>query len=57
MMALWAMPVMQCGMLAFFYLVASYHILYSPTFLLLLCFFVGLLGGAVYVNSFNLISR
>eukprot|EP00518_Triparma_eleuthera_P009160 CAMPEP_0182466284 /NCGR_PEP_ID=MMETSP1319-20130603/11682_1 /TAXON_ID=172717 /ORGANISM="Bolidomonas pacifica, Strain RCC208" /LENGTH=426 /DNA_ID=CAMNT_0024666247 /DNA_START=210 /DNA_END=1487 /DNA_ORIENTATION=+ len=55
--ALWAMPVVQCFMLVFFYLVASYQIMYDAAFLLVLCFFVGLLGGAVYVNAFNIISR
>ena len=55
--ALWAMPVVQCFMLVFFYLVATYQIMYDAAFLLVLCFFVGLLGGAVYVNAFNIISR
>ncbi|GMH67532.1 hypothetical protein TrLO_g1657 [Triparma laevis f. longispina] len=56
MFSLWLMPVIQCCMLVLFYLIAVYQFLYSNV-LLLGCFFVGLLGGAVYVNAFNRISK
>lgn len=53
---LWAMPAMQVVFLLFFGCVAVYQILYNWG-LLLPCFCTGLLGGAVYVNAFTLISR
>lgn len=54
--ALWAMPIMQCGMLAFFLVNAVVKFWYNWS-LLVPCFVTGLLGGAVYVNAFTLISR
>ncbi|KAI8106057.1 hypothetical protein M9435_000607 [Picochlorum sp. BPE23] len=53
---LWTMPVIQVVLLLFFGCVAVYHVLYNWG-LLLPCFCTGLLGGAVYVNAFTLISR
>ncbi|KAI8105442.1 hypothetical protein M9434_000028 [Picochlorum sp. BPE23] len=53
---LWAMPGIQVVLLLFFGCVAVYHVLYNWG-LLLPCFCTGLLGGAVYVNAFTLISR
>lgn len=53
---LWAMPGMQMAFLLFFGCVSVYQILYNWA-LLLPCFCTGLLGGAVYVNAFTLISR
>lgn len=50
------MPVLQLGLLIFFLLDAYYQFWYSYS-LLPLCFCVGLLGGAVYVNGFALISE
>jgi hypothetical protein len=54
--ALWIMPAMQVGMLAFFLANAVEKWWYNWS-LLAPCFFTGLLGGAVYVNAFTLISR
>lgn len=53
---LWVMPVLQCLLLAFFSLDAVLHVWWNWG-LLSLCFVAGLLGGAVYVNSFTLMSR
>jgi battenin len=53
---LWAMPIMQVGWLVFFLLDAVHHWWYNYG-LLLPCFMTGLLGGAVYVNAFTLISK
>ena len=53
---LWAMPLLQCINLVFFVLVAKYHFLYGNG-LVAVAFYVGLLGGAVYVNAFTLISK
>jgi battenin len=55
--ALWLMPLLQLLMLAFFLLDAYLMFFYSFSSLLPLCFLVGLLGGAVYVNGFSLISE
>ena len=53
---LWIMPVLQCANLVFFVLVAKYHFLYGNG-LVAVAFYVGLLGGAVYVNAYTLISK
>jgi battenin len=53
---LWIMPIAQIGLLAFFLAVAVTHFWYN-WMLLLLAGVAGLLGGAVYVNAFTLISR
>jgi battenin len=54
--ALWAMPGAQCLLLAAFFWDAATHWWYN-WLLMGPCFAVGLLGGAVYVNAFTLISR
>ena len=56
MRTLWVMPVLQCLNLVFFVLVAKHHFLYGNG-LVAVAFYVGLLGGAVYVNAFTLISK
>ena len=56
MKALWGMPLLQVMLLLFFILDAYYQFWYDWS-LLTLCFVVGLLGGAVYVNGFALISE
>ncbi|GAB4818577.1 hypothetical protein N2152v2_005623 [Parachlorella kessleri] len=53
---LWAMPALQVGWLAFF-LVDAVHKFWYNYWLLVPCFATGLLGGACYVNAFNLISK
>lgn len=50
------MPMLQCGMLALFYLDALLQF-WNGWSLLAPAFFTGLLGGAVYVNAFTLIDR
>ena len=55
MIALWAMPAAQAGLLAFFIAVAATRFWYNWG-LLVPCFIVGLLGGAVYVNAFTLLA-
>lgn len=55
-MVLWLMPGLQCLLLAFFTIDAVTHTWYNWG-LLSLCFLAGLLGGAVYVNSFTLLSK
>mmetsp|Transcript_27008 Transcript_27008/g.40361 ORF Transcript_27008/g.40361 Transcript_27008/m.40361 type:complete len:112 (+) Transcript_27008:1663-1998(+) len=55
MWALWLMPFLQCVNVIFFYAVATTHFWYNYT-LLIPCFYVGLLGGAVYVNGFTRIN-
>lgn len=54
--ALWVMPVVQCCMLAFFLADAVLHFWYNWS-LMAPCFMTGLLGGAVYVNAFTLITK
>jgi battenin len=56
MKALWVMPVMQCVILGFFVADAYMRWWYNWS-LLLLCFIVGLFGGAVYVGGFSLIAE
>mmetsp|Transcript_12115 Transcript_12115/g.16808 ORF Transcript_12115/g.16808 Transcript_12115/m.16808 type:complete len:170 (+) Transcript_12115:91-600(+) len=53
---LWGMAFAQCFVLIFFVIDARYHIWYNNS-LLALAFFTGLLGGAVYVNAFRLITE
>jgi len=48
---LWLMPVLQCINVIFFWVVAAQHVFYNY-WLLVPCFYVGLLGGAVYVNGY-----
>jgi battenin len=55
-LVLWIMPVLQCLLLVFFSVDAVLHVWWNWS-LLILCFLAGLLGGAVYVNSFTLMSR
>jgi len=53
---LWAMPVLQLALLCFFTTTAIVHFWYNYG-LMVMCFAAGLLGGAVYVNTFTLINR
>lgn len=53
---LWFMPILQCVNLIFFYFVATDHFWYDYS-LLLPCFFVGLLGGAVFVHGYIRINK
>jgi battenin len=53
---LWFMPFLQLLLLIFFILDGVFQFWFSWS-LLSLCFVVGLLGGAVYVSGFSLISR
>lgn len=53
---LWIMPVMQVAILLFF-LLDAYYLWWNDWSILIVCFVVGLLGGAVYVNGFSLISE
>jgi battenin len=53
---LWAMPALQCLLLLFFILDAVTHVWWNWG-MLVLAFGAGLLGGAVYVDSFTLLSR
>jgi battenin len=45
------MPILQCINVIFFWVVAARHVFYNY-WLLVPCFYVGLLGGAVYVNGY-----
>lgn len=51
MSVLWLMPVLQAINVVFFAYVAAEHFWYNYT-LLFPCFYVGLLGGAVYVQGY-----
>lgn len=53
---LWLFPAIQSALLALFWLVAAYKFWYDWT-LLLPCFVVGLLGGAVYVGAFSALAE
>ena len=57
MWVLWLMPALQSINVIFFSTVASYpdaiSWIYSPTVLYPLCFYVGLLGGAVYISGYK----
>ena len=56
MWLLYLMPALQTLNLMLFYLIAAHHFLYS--YLLLAgCFYVGLLGGAVYVHGYSRINK
>ncbi len=52
---LWIMPTLQCIFLIFS-IYNAYHQLWYDWSILLLCFCVGLLGGAVYVGGFSLVA-
>lgn len=52
MWLLWLMPILQCINVAFFWIVAAHHVFYN-WWLLIGCFYTGLLGGAVYVHGFT----
>ncbi|KAL3665518.1 hypothetical protein V7S43_009553 [Phytophthora oleae] len=53
---LYLMPVLQVVLFGFFTVVAATHFWYNWG-LLFVCFVVGLLGGAVYVNAYTLLSK
>jgi battenin len=53
---LWIMPVLQVGIFIFLLINAYIHIWYDNS-ILTLSFLVGLLGGAVYVQAFSLMSE
>lgn len=53
---LWLMPFLQTALLCFFTLDAIYHFWWDYS-ILVVCFFVGCLGGAVYVHSFCIMGR
>ena len=53
---LWLMPVLQIVNLVVFYFIAATEFWYDYT-LLLPCFYVGLLGGAVYVHGYKRINK
>ncbi|DAZ93166.1 TPA: hypothetical protein N0F65_005516 [Lagenidium giganteum] len=52
---LFAMPILQIGLLVLFTLVSAFHFWYNWS-LIVLCFCAGLLGGGVYVNAYTLLS-
>lgn len=52
MLWLWIMPALQVLNVAFFAIVAALHFWYSYSALLPICFYVGLLGGAVYAHGY-----
>lgn len=52
MSLLWLMPGLQAINVVFFAYVAAEHFWYNYT-LLVPCFYVGLLGGAVYVHGYK----
>ena len=52
---LWALPVLQTGLLVFFWADAVAELWYGPS-LLALCVGAGLAGGAIYVHGFKLLS-
>jgi battenin len=49
---IWLMPALQCLNVVVFWVVAAHHVWYS-WWLLTGCFYVGLLGGAVYVHGYT----
>lgn len=51
MAVFWLMPLLQCANLVVFSFIAATHFWYDYS-LLVLCFYVGLLGGGVYVNGY-----
>lgn len=56
MWLLWLMPILQCANVGFFWIVAANQVFYS-WWLLIGCFYTGLLGGAVYVHGFTRICK
>lgn len=56
MRVLWQLPIWQTGLLVFFIWDAAEHFWYNYG-LLVPCFVVGLLGGAVYVHGFKLLGH
>lgn len=56
MWALWLMAFLQCINLVVYYLIASYHFWYNHM-LFVGCFYVGLLGGGVYVNGYIRVNK
>ncbi|CAB9520092.1 Protein BTN1 [Seminavis robusta] len=53
MSVLWIMPTLQALNVVFFAFVAADHVFYSYAMLLPCCFYVGLLGGGVYVHGYK----
>eukprot|EP00554_Chaetoceros_debilis_P012763 CAMPEP_0194120850 /NCGR_PEP_ID=MMETSP0150-20130528/44668_1 /TAXON_ID=122233 /ORGANISM="Chaetoceros debilis, Strain MM31A-1" /LENGTH=506 /DNA_ID=CAMNT_0038813047 /DNA_START=55 /DNA_END=1572 /DNA_ORIENTATION=+ len=56
MWAIWLMPVLQAMNLIMFCLIASHHFWYIPSLLYVIAFYVGLLGGGVYVHGYKRIN-
>ena len=56
MWSLWLMPILQCVNLVIFYLIATNHFWYN-NMMLIGCFYVGLLGGGVYVNGYMRVNK
>jgi battenin len=56
MWLLWLMPILQCVNVGFYWVVAVHHVFYN-WWLLVGCFYSGLLGGAVYVHGFARICK
>jgi battenin len=56
MWLLWLMPILQCANVGFFWIVAANQVFYN-WWLLIGCFYTGLLGGAVYVHGFTRICK
>ncbi|KAL7490394.1 hypothetical protein ACHAWT_000434 [Skeletonema menzelii] len=52
---LWVMPMLQLVNLCLFWVISVHHFWYDYS-LLIMCFFVGLLGGGVYVQGYNRIN-
>ncbi|CAB9500710.1 Protein BTN1 [Seminavis robusta] len=50
---LWLMPTLQALNVVFFAWVAAEHVWYNYTILIPCCFYVGLLGGGVYVHGYK----
>jgi battenin len=53
---LWLMPALQFVNVGFFWIVASHHVFYN-WWLLVSCFYTGLLGGTVYVHGYKRICK
>jgi len=54
---LWTMPLLQCGFLIFFIINAAGNNFWVGKSLMAPAFCVGLLGGAVYVNAYCMLTR
>lgn len=52
----WCFPACQIGLLIFFLLDAYYQFWYNES-VYVVCFIVGLFGGACYVNGFSLLAE